>query len=181
MAARGPRQLSEVDHGLASRYSSHRLTLSSAPRTSESRIKASCIVSAVRWGTLPAVRKLPALLALGAAFSLAASAPATIPIPVEFYLQGPGTVRLIVAHGAYMPCDASENRRLIDGKFGPGQVLRTTFDGQCVCYQQTYEPFVDSDWSVPRTACIPCRGKRGEACPPGADMTIRVAISSEQR
>lgn len=101
---------------------------------------------------------------------------------VEIRVLGPGTVRLRVAQGAAMPCDAAGNHLLVNGKFGPGQVVATSTDAQCVCVQQTHQPFVDVDWSPAVFACRPVTcsgGGKSRVCRLAPDPTIRIDIRSD--
>jgi hypothetical protein len=102
---------------------------------------------------------------------------------VEITFLGPGPVRLRVAQGVTFPCDSTNNRVLVDGKFNPGEVARTTTVDACVCVQQTFEPFPDEDWSQSGLACRPlnCTGAgRAKRCVPALDPTIRLQIRSKR-
>jgi len=103
--------------------------------------------------------------------------------PVVITMLGPGTVRIRIALGSTFPCDSGDNRRLIEGKYGPGEVVRTSTPDRCVCLQQTYEPFTDIEWSAPLTVCRPqicTRSGRGKKCVPAPDPTIRFGIHSKR-
>lgn len=100
--------------------------------------------------------------------------------PVVVTMLGPGSVRVRVAQGTTFPCDSADNRRLIAGKFKPGQVLRTATPDRCVCVQQTYEPFSDTDWSASSMVCRPQICTRPNRCVPVSDPTIRLQISSKR-
>jgi hypothetical protein len=102
---------------------------------------------------------------------------------VEITMRGPRAVRVRVAQGTTFPCDSAENRMLLDGKFGPGEIVRTATVDNCVCIQQTYESFADVDWSHGYLACRPviCTGfGRARRCVPAPDPTIRIDIHSKR-
>jgi hypothetical protein len=122
-----------------------------------------------------------ALLSL--ALSFAGDANAGAVTPIEITMVGPGPVRIRVAEGRTFPCDSADNRPLVQGKFNPGQVVRSQTADNCVCLQQTYEPFPDVDWAPAARVCRPqiCkRAGRGKYCVPAPDPTIRLAISSRR-
>lgn len=103
--------------------------------------------------------------------------------PVEITLLGPGAVRVRLAEGHSFPCDSGDNRRLVEGKFEPGTVVRATTPEHCLCLQQTYEPFTDSDWSQSALVCRPqvCKRRgKGQTCVSAPDPTIRLLISSQR-
>lgn len=104
-------------------------------------------------------------------------------VSVEITMLGPSAVWVRVTQGATVPCDSSDNHRLVQGKFNPGEVIRTTTTDNCVCVQQTYEPFTDVDWSASRPVCRPIEcASRGRArrCREAPDPTIRIAIGSKR-
>ena len=101
---------------------------------------------------------------------------------VEITMLGPSAVRVRVADGTTFPCDSTNNRMLVQGKFSPGEVVLASTTETCVCVQQTYEPFSDADWSESALACRPviCKGAgRARRCVPAPDSTIRVRIYSK--
>jgi hypothetical protein len=115
------------------------------------------------------------ILALFAVALFALGASATSVVPVEITMHGPKAVRVRIYSGQTSPCDSSNNHRVVDGRFEPGHVIRTTARTDCVCFQQTYEPFVEIDWSTPVQACrIKCN--RG-GCR-YVDHTIRIGVVS---
>jgi hypothetical protein len=125
--------------------------------------------------------RLVGLLALLGATLLVGDLAASSVTRVEITLLGPAAVRVRVAEGAAMPCDSSDNRVLVAGKFDPGQVVATTTEDNCVCVQQTHEPFVDVNWSPAFFACRPviCSGGgRARRCVAAPDPTIRIEIRS---
>jgi hypothetical protein len=106
---------------------------------------------------------------------------ATETSPVVVTMLGPGTVRIRVSEGSTTPCDSGDDRILVEGKFPAGAVIRTSATGTCVCVQQTFEPFVDEDWSVAGAACRAAAcGGRGKPCVRNPDPTIRVRINSKR-
>ncbi len=118
------------------------------------------------------------LLLVGAGPVQAAS-----PVGVELTFAGPHAVRVRVAEGPATPCDSGENHLLVNGKFEPGQVVRSSTANDCVCVQQTYYPFPDIDWQPAGFVCRPmkCVGfGKGRVCRPAPDPTIRVKISSDR-
>jgi hypothetical protein len=124
------------------------------------------------------------LLASSDAFARRGIVRPYVDTPVVVALLGPDTVRVRVAMGPVMPCDSMENRMLIDGRFAAGQVVsaRAVGDG-CVCFQQTYAPLSDSDWSMPRRLCSPCGynpGARVWICPPNREPTISIRVPSSR-
>src|SRR6478735_10087575 len=102
--------------------------------------------------------------------------------PIEVSLVGPGAVRIRIAQGTSFPCDSGDNRPLLDGKFAAGKVIRASTPDHCVCFQQTYEPFADIDWSAPRRVCRPqiCTQVGRKKCAPTADPTIRLRVFSHR-
>lgn len=104
--------------------------------------------------------------------------------PVEVRLLGPDAVRVRVAAGVNLPCDSLDNRPLVNGRFKAGDIVRATaFGDGCVCFQQTYAPLVDSDWSTPARICSACSFNpqtRVWLCPPQRDPTIRISVSSSR-
>lgn len=104
--------------------------------------------------------------------------------PVVVTLLGPATVRVRVSSDRSLPCDTGNGRAFIDDRYGPGAVLRVTSVGQsCVCFQQTYAPLRDSDWSVPARLCSQCAYdyyRRYWVCPPNREPTIAIQVSSSR-
>jgi hypothetical protein len=102
--------------------------------------------------------------------------------PIEITLLGPSAIRIRVAEGSTFPCDSSDNHIIVDGKFAPGQVVHTATPDRCACFQQTYEPFPDTDWSASTTVCRPqiCTNIGKLKCVPAPDPTIRLRISSKR-
>jgi hypothetical protein len=85
-------------------------------------------------------------------------------------------VRVLVAEGPRaMPCDASPNHVLFDGKLAPGETWYGATNGDCICVQHTSASFERSDWSSPGLACRP-RVCRGKSCRPAPDPTIRLRL-----
>jgi hypothetical protein len=112
---------------------------------------------------------------------LAADVGADGATPIEITLLGPRAVRVRLASGTTFPCDSGNNRPIIEGKFSAGEVLRASTPDWCVCFQQTYEPFSDIDWSAPALVCRPLICTRGRRrCLPSSDPTIRLRIRSER-
>ena len=100
---------------------------------------------------------------------------------VVITMLGPGAVRIRIARGNTFPCDSGDNRLLIEGKYRPGDVVRTSTPDRCLCVQQTYEPFSDVDWSASSMVCRPqicTRPGKGQKCVPAPDPTIRLSIHS---
>ena len=98
-------------------------------------------------------------------------------------MLGPGAVRIRIAQGTTLPCDSIDNKMLVQGRFSPGEVVRTKVPDNCVCLQQTYEPFPDVDWAAASLVCRPqiCTGVgRMRRCVPAPDPTIRVGIRSKR-
>jgi hypothetical protein len=104
------------------------------------------------------------------------------PTPVAITVLGPSAVRVRLALGSTFPCDSSDNYRIVDGKFKPGDVVRTRTPDRCLCFQQTYEPFTDTEWSASSTVCRPqiCSYIGKKKCVPAPDPTIRLQISSKR-
>jgi hypothetical protein len=103
--------------------------------------------------------------------------------PVVITMLGPGAVRLRVAKGSTLPCDSGDNQMLVEGKFAPGELVRTSTPEACVCVQQTYEPFPDIDWAEGALVCRPqiCTwAGRSKRCIPAADPTIRISVRSKR-
>lgn len=120
---------------------------------------------------------------LGTAVAADARAESEVPVPVVVTIIGSSAVRVRVSAGMAMPCDSSESRGLIDGKYDPGEVVRATSTEDCVCVQHTYEPFTDTDWSDAKLVCRPmnCERLKGDwRCTPAPDPTIRIEIESKR-
>jgi hypothetical protein len=105
--------------------------------------------------------------------------------PVEVMMLGPDPVKVRVASGVTMPCDSIDNRPLIVGRFNPGEAIRAVAVGNgCICFQQTYAPLSDSDWSIGTLICTACKYNpytRAWACPPSnTDPTIRIKVASSR-
>ena len=125
-------------------------------------------------------RVVGVLLPLAALF--AGDAGAESPTPVEITMLGPAPVRIRLRRGTTFPCDSGDNRRILEGKYGAGEVVRATTADRCVCFQQTYEPFVDLDWSASSLVCRPqiCTNIGRKKCVPAPDPTIRLSIRSKR-
>lgn len=98
-------------------------------------------------------------------------------------MLGPDPVRVRVSNGVGMPCDSMDDSPVIVGRFDPGEVIRGVAVGNgCVCFQQTYAPFSDTDWSTAVQVCSACGYNpftRRWDCPPSkADPTIRIRAAS---
>jgi hypothetical protein len=68
-----------------------------------------------------------------------------------------GTEKLSVraAAGTTGPCDASVNTPLFKGTLSPGETRTILTDAPCVCFEQTYAPFLSSGWTPPTIRCRP--------------------------
>jgi hypothetical protein len=75
--------------------------------------------------------------------------------PIEITMLGPGASPVRLALGTTFPCNSGDNRLIVEGEFGPGQVVHAATADRCVCFQQTYEPFSDTDWSASAMVCRP--------------------------
>jgi hypothetical protein len=102
--------------------------------------------------------------------------------PIEITMLGPVAVRIRLALGTTFPCDSVDNHRIVDGKFTPGQVVHAATPDRCVCFQQTYEPFSDIDWSASTMVCRPqiCTSIGKKKCVLEPDPTIRLQVSSKR-
>lgn len=102
--------------------------------------------------------------------------------PIEITMLGPGAARIRIALGSTFPCDSGDNRRLVEAKLTPGQVVHAATPDRCVCFQQTYEPFPDTDWGAPAIVCRPqiCANAGKKQCVPAPDPTIRLNVSSRR-
>jgi len=132
---------------------------------------------------LQVIRRLVVALCLTTAMLSAGDAAADDATPVVITMLGPGAVRIRIALGNAFPCDSGDNHLLVQGKFKPGEIVRTSTPDRCLCIQQTYEPFNDIEWSAPATVCRPqiCRRSgRGQKCVPAPDPTIRLSIHSKR-
>jgi hypothetical protein len=128
------------------------------------------------------VRRSLLTLSLPAAMLVAADAVADGVTPIEITMLGPGAARIRVASGTTFPCDSSDNRRLIEGKYEPGRVVRSSTPAHCVCFQQTYQPFSESDWGASSMVCRPqiCTNIGRKKCVPALDPTIRLQVRSQR-
>lgn len=105
--------------------------------------------------------------------------------PVEVTMLGPDPVRIRVTNGPAMPCDSIADAPLIVGRFNAGEAIRVVaIGGGCVCFQQTYAPFSDTDWSGATQICTACRYNpytRVWTCPPSSpDPAIRIRVASSR-
>ena len=102
--------------------------------------------------------------------------------PIEITVVGPSATRIRVALGSTFPCDSGDNRLIVNGKFAAGQVVHSATPDRCVCFQQTYEPFTDTDWSAGAMVCRPqiCNSFAKKTCVPAPDPTIRLQVSSKR-
>ncbi len=88
-----------------------------------------------------------------------------------------------VAEGQSAPCDSGDDHLIIAGKFAPGQVVRASTFESCVCVQQTFEPFTDTDWSGAGWVCRAqiCTGYgKAKRCVEAPDPTIVIKIDSKR-
>jgi hypothetical protein len=90
-----------------------------------------------------------------------------------------------VTSGAALPCDSIDDRPVIVGRFNAGQAIHVVAVGAgCVCFQQTYAPFSDSDWSNATLICTACNYNpctHAWVCPPpSTDPTIRIKVASSR-
>jgi hypothetical protein len=105
--------------------------------------------------------------------------------PVEVTIRGPNPVRVWVSAGVDMPCNSMGDQAQIAGRFKPGQTIRALAVGDgCVCFQQTYAPFSDTDWSLSTRICTACNYNhytRVWFCPPSnPDPTIHIKVASSR-
>ncbi|GAC1394708.1 MAG: hypothetical protein NVSMB47_04050 [Polyangiales bacterium] len=132
-------------------------------------------------------RSVPALLitALGACVltggpSVALGKDAGLPIVIRNV--GPKRLRVRVASGNVAPCDSLADESIFSDTLKPGAVVeRALTVGECVCVEQTYEPFPDVGWGQARFQCRPviCHGSgKARLCRPDPDPTIRIDLSS---
>lgn len=129
------------------------------------------------------IRRLVSALWLPIGILSAGDAAADVATPVVITMLGPGAVRIRIARGNAFPCDSGDNHLFVQGKFKPGDIVRTSTPDRCLCFQQTYEPFSDVDWSASSMVCRPqicTRPGKGQKCVPAPDPTIRLAIRSSR-
>ena len=84
-----------------------------------------------------------------------------------------------------MPCDSIDDRPVIQGRYKQGEAIRGVAVGNgCVCFQQTYAPFADTDWSMSTLICSPCTYNsyaHAWDCPASkSDPTIRIKVASSR-
>jgi len=94
---------------------------------------------------------------------------------------GPKPVRIRVAAGTVYPCDSLANERLYEGKPAVGTHVTINSAAECVCIDQTVEPFTDVGWTASRFQCRPriCTGHgKARRCRPDPDQTIRIDLRS---
>lgn len=97
--------------------------------------------------------------------------------PFVVRLHGDKRVRVQIAEGTSLPCDASGNRPVTERWIAPGEEIRGSIGGDCLCFRQTFANFPNANWSTPQLACVPRRCRRS-ACRPLPDPTIRVHLAS---
>jgi hypothetical protein len=94
--------------------------------------------------------------------------------PVRVMLVGNEAVGLRLSSGTTIPCDSKDDVPIFEGVVKPGT---TDFESGavCVCWQQTYAPFVATGWSAGSITCRPTTKKR-------IDMTkpLVVALTSHE-
>jgi hypothetical protein len=57
----------------------------------------------------------------------------------------------------------------------PGDTLRTTVAGECICVRNTTAAFRETGWTTPGLLCSR-RICRGRTCKPAPDPTIRLTL-----
>jgi len=122
------------------------------------------------------------VMSLTAAMMPAGDVGAGDPTPIEVTMLGPDAVRIRVALGSTYPCDSGDNRLIVEGKFAAGQVVHAAAPDHCVCFQQTYAPFSDTDWGASAMVCRSqiCSDIGKKHCVPAPDPTIRLQVSSQR-
>jgi hypothetical protein len=96
---------------------------------------------------LPVVHRVIAASLAGAV--RAGSADAGLPVPVTIAVVGHGEIRLVVADGASLPCDASDNRMLMSDRVRAGDEIKLGSTKGSVCVDHTYGSLRESQWAGP--------------------------------
>jgi hypothetical protein len=100
---------------------------------------------------------------------------------VTVHSLGPKAIRIRIAEGTAYPCESSSNVQLFTGKIEPGATIDIASATECVCIDQTYEPFPDTGWGTSRFQCRPIicdHPGKGAKCKPDPDQTIRIEVRS---
>jgi hypothetical protein len=70
-------------------------------------------------------------------------------IPVAIGVVGTGEIQLIVADGATIPCDSSDNRVIFKNRAAAGDNIKLLSATGYVCVDHTYGSFRQSQWAGP--------------------------------
>ena len=103
--------------------------------------------------------------------------------PLEVSVVGDSAVRVRVASGYGMPCDASINTVLANTIVKPGTPLVVKNEDICVCWEQTFAPYTEAGWSTPALACRPakCTGAgKGRRCTTDMSAPFRLVVPSKR-
>jgi len=135
----------------------------------------------MRW--IPLATAITALLLAGSRDVRAkgGSGPPPPPGPMHLLQAGPKTIRVRVAAGNVQPCDSGSNRILYDDTLKPNATLDFMVSAGCICVEQTYDDFPDTDWSQSHLECRPqkCEGSP-PVCYPDATGLIDVTVYSSR-
>ncbi|MFI5297051.1 MAG: hypothetical protein ACHREM_03055 [Polyangiales bacterium] len=124
-----------------------------------------------------------ASVALSIASSPVASAEEPIVTPIVVRNVGECPVRVYVSVGNTLPCDSTENERILDTTLAVGAEAKTTTTSDCICTQHSQSPFVEIGWSEGTRRCRPivCTGSgRTRRCRPAPDPTIRIDVNAAE-
>ena len=104
----------------------------------------------------------------------AVRADAGLTVPVTITIVGHGEIRLVVADGASLPCDASDNRVLINDRVRAGDEIKLSSTKGSVCVDHTYGSLRESQWAGPSIWS-------GRATwPGGPEAVIHGTVSTDQ-
>lgn len=90
---------------------------------------------------------------------------------------GSDKIGVRVAAGTTGPCMATGNTPLFTGVLTPFVEQTVITDAPCVCFEQTYAPFLSAGWSPPTIRCRPmaCIGK---SCTMNVNAPFLIALQS---
>jgi len=97
--------------------------------------------------------------------------------PLFLSVAGAEAIGVRVAAGTTGPCGASVNVPLFSGVLSPGAPRTIVTDAPCVCFEQTYTPFLSAGFTAATIRCRPtkCLGK---SCTMDTNATFEIALPS---
>ena len=95
--------------------------------------------------------------------------------PVYIASNAGSAIRVRLSAGTVTPCDASEDRMLLDTWLQPNTYVTIASNAPDLCFQHTSESFPDSEWQPAEQATRPAVCRRGSCrLLPGEPVTFAV-------